>query len=1158
AGELRGGSLSSSVTHQFTAPGEFTVFAECTTSEWHVMAQKQVTIRDKLERLGVIGCSGLSQSGASPLCQGVFGDPLWIQGVLNGATSNAATSEPSRNITVRFIEPLLGLQASDHLELGQDLLVNVSVAHGIPEGLAFEVAGLNATFSHEQERVERPFGIPHVAIPLEGTILVPVMVRKAFSNLSLEIGSITVTGKECKTCGQQSRTFNLINTIYLMPFPTVFTALSSLQEPSGRNAEGKDVRIFPSGTNAEGKNRDKGDVETSVELGRYVDPFMTVTLGWPDNNKDLHFQWSCGRCWAQWRNCVERQLLRTDQRELVAEPLPAACRRRGFWPRSLILLQSDTSMLLLTSSFLQTWGPPIRISITAVTGHAYGEDTYVISSLPPLEELTCTIAREEGTILTSFAVFCNTSVALGPLEYCFCLESGSCLYCSPEPALPSVHLPFGKENNDFMLTVVISVSSHAGDRQQTRVAIKVGLGDLSVEDVAFQDALSENITAALQGEQSPERLFQLAKSVSSVLDQVCQGQGSGWLLRMDVRQKVREHVLGPLPPWGTCRGRVRLLAEVLREVTPCREELTPAAQQKASCALQHASEALLAASAKAHPEEQRHQAATRDLFQAVGSRASGLWLLSAAERVQPTLLLGRLLGDLPATRATPSLSVSTHRLQMMSFPKSPFPARSHTDVSGTVGGLSLTSPSGQLMFMKNLSENIEILLPGLSEGHNEPAVLNLSSPEALGVDLTSWAALGSQLPWRPDMALTLSLGYGCHPNETSYNARAHRPPAAAPDGPFTWVLSPEDLHFGEGVYYLTVVPESDLELTPGRDLTVGITTFLSHCVFRDEVQETWDNSGCQVGSRTTPSQTHCLCNHLTFSGSTFLVIPNAIDVRQTAELFATFEDNPVVMTTVGCLCIAYILVVIWARRKDALDQAKVRWHGGEPTEQDPLNAVLPSVHVKVTVLDDNDPLPCTTIWWQSTLDAREGQPLLQRHLAMRDPSVISTPRPANLLPVTVISYDLDGESEPHHLSDPDIPVFCEEEYVSWVLVHDLAMEQKWYFLCNSWLSTNVGDCVLDKVFPEATEQDRKQFRLLQSDLPSPPSSLPACSQPLVSHEDCHGLPGQTHLVLHLHLLSSEKLHPCAEGVLLLLSAPLHHADQHHVLGCPQGQNPGLS
>lgn len=85
-----------------------------------------------------------------------------------------------------------------------------------------------------------------------------------------------------------------------------------------------------------------------------------------------------------------------------------------------------------------------------------------------------------------------------------------------------------------------------------------------------------------------------------------------------------------------------------------------------------------------------------------------------------------------------------------------------------------------------------------------------------------------------------------------------------------------------------------------------------------------------MGPRTTPSQTHCLCNHLTFFGSSFLVMPNAIDVRQTAELFATFEDNPVVVTTVGCLCMLYVLVLIWARRKDIQDQAKVRsWLPGK-------------------------------------------------------------------------------------------------------------------------------------------------------------------------------------------------------------------------------------
>lgn len=52
-------------------------------------------------------------------------------------------------------------------------------------------------------------------------------------------------------------------------------------------------------------------------------------------------------------------------------------------------------------------------------------------------------------------------------------------------------------------------------------------------------------------------------------------------------------------------------------------------------------------------------------------------------------------------------------------------------------------------------------------------------------------------------------------------------------------------------------------------------------------------------------------------------MPNLVDVSRTAELFSTFTKNPVVVCFVGAIFAVYLLVVIWARRKDIQDSAKV-------------------------------------------------------------------------------------------------------------------------------------------------------------------------------------------------------------------------------------------
>lgn len=88
------------------------------------------------------------------------------------ASSNTTASDISESIAVHLIEPVSGLHAalvSHTLQLGEDLEVNVSVTHGAPDKLKFEVTGSNETHSHKEDG---PHGEPRVyIIPMnsEGT-----------------------------------------------------------------------------------------------------------------------------------------------------------------------------------------------------------------------------------------------------------------------------------------------------------------------------------------------------------------------------------------------------------------------------------------------------------------------------------------------------------------------------------------------------------------------------------------------------------------------------------------------------------------------------------------------------------------------------------------------------------------------------------------------------------------------------------------------------------------------------------------------------------------------------------------------------------------------------------------------------------------------------
>uniref|UniRef100_A0A8C3A7N2 Polycystic kidney disease 1 like 2a n=1 Tax=Cyclopterus lumpus TaxID=8103 RepID=A0A8C3A7N2_CYCLU len=469
------------------------------------------------------------------------------------------------------------------------------------------------------------------------------------------------------------------------------------------------------------------------------------------------------------------------------------------------------------------------------------------------------------------------------------------------------------------------------------------------------------------------------------------------------------------------------------------------------------------------------------------------FLLTGISNVQSALLNNKMLDGDPAIIDSGQISVYVNRvspkkMQMQdvnvqknsssrfSFPalpahivspeepvdvrKNPYSWKEE-NITGTVGSISLTRVNGTVISVENLPNEIEIFLPRLDVGQENSTVLDLANFSTLIINVPS-PDVTLVLKMEPSENISFMLFLGCkdYPNDDNYVAKTQMP---LENEKYTWVLSPKDRTGEVGEHYLVMKPIVE----PGiksMNATVTVISIAAQCKYWNETESSWSENGCRVGPLTTTLVTHCLCNHLTFFGSSFFVMPNLVDVSRTAELFATFTNNPVVVCFVGSIFAAYLLVIIWARRKDIQDSAKV----------------------KITVLEDNDPLAEYHYMLNISTGHRRGASTSSQ--------------------VTITLLGTEGESEPHHLTDTEKPVFERGGvdmflltthfslgdlqsirlwhdnsgahpawYVNKVMVQDLESGQKWHFLCNSWLAVDVGECALDKVFPVATEMDLKRF-----------------------------------------------------------------------------------
>ncbi|XP_028258061.1 polycystic kidney disease protein 1-like 2 [Parambassis ranga] len=1219
--------MESTVIHRFSHPGVFMVGVECTTSDWHVTAQKAIIIQEPVGDFGEISCYNTNVSTDGTKCNALYGRSVQIQVVLEAGTnvsytihcedSLIANSSVARGITPHNItlstsvleklghgchnltlaasnkvasntvssalelclmEPVEGLQASVIAEEGTcpdslDLIIGVTLEQGAPVELLFTLTGASDTLSETRAMLNDSLQAFTFSSPLEGLLNVKVQTMNTFSTSDVDVDLEAIL-EACQNLSdfsavQHGNTTDDMTVEESMDLKIKATP-ESLDDYSqnitltvtGMESLPRQSLLFEWTCKKDCKCTNKTGNETPViQKDCLPDPFEFFKYKLTVRKKSWFRKWvdlasaskcvtvapskeftdvsiSCDNCASinvnddvKLRlNCVTTC---PDVVWFIEDPQPLRGKLSCYSTagrRPPIKKQDGKTEYTVHSQYLKV----SRNLLHNITVVVYGKNLsgFVKYTLPipdpePTQAATtsaatrptptdptvpsCGISPPSGTVLDAFDISCKaTSFCSKGCLYCFKTNTGKQLWCSNANEVKSkVFLPLGDVNKNYNLSIIVTVRN-AHELVTTTITTQIRQSSSSASVETLQSAVEDTVShLEQQGLLTGEALGQIFTSVTDMLNTEA-GQD-----QKDARSKLRQQMLTKMTavlqvsPSNTTQA-VQVTARAVAGLTKHTDELSPAAQEEAGSLLVDLSSSLNTISVNQHSEDDAEvvKAATpivdaaSSILIASSNKKVSEFLLTGINNIQSALLNNRQLNGEPAIIDSDQISVYVNRIspetmqmqainvqkksssrfsfpklppdvispeepvdvRMMSFEKNPYSWKEE-NITGTVGSVSLTKVNGTVIPVENLPEEIEILLPRLDVGQENSTVLDLANFSTLIIDVPSPdVTLVLKMEPSDDISFMLFLGYKDYPDNENYVAKTQMPlEDVKEEERFTWVLSPRDRTGDVGVHYLVLKPIVEAGVK-SINATVTVTSIAAQCKYWNESGSSWSEDGCRVGPLTTPLVTQCLCNHLTFFGSSFFVMPNLVDVSRTAELFATFTNNPVVVCFVGAIFAAYLMVVVWAHRKDMQDSAKV----------------------KITVLEDNDPLA----EYRYMLHISTGH----RHGASTSSQV------------TITLLGTEGESEPHHLTDSEKPVFerggvdmflltthfslgdlqnirlwhdNSGEHPAWyvgkVMVQDLETGQKWHFLCNSWLAVDVAECTLDKIFPVATETDLKRF-----------------------------------------------------------------------------------
>ncbi|KAK7505245.1 hypothetical protein BaRGS_00003407 [Batillaria attramentaria] len=211
--------------------------------------------------------------------------------------------------------------------------------------------------------------------------------------------------------------------------------------------------------------------------------------------------------------------------------------------------------------------------------------------------------------------------------------------------------------------------------------------------------------------------------------------------------------------------------------------------------------------------------------------------------------------------------------------------------------------------------------------------------------------------------------------------------------------------------------------------------------------------------------TVCEATHLTTFAGGMVVPPNTIDWDYVFSNF-DFDRNPTLYGTEIVIFVAYILAVVWARRKDKKDLQKI---GLAPLLDNYADDKYFYEIVVVTGMRRNagtkSKVFFTLVGDREETDTREFSDD-QRDIfqwGSVDGFLMSTTRSLGDLQWMRVWHDNSGQGE------------WGSWFLSHVTVRDVQTDKKWVFVANSWLAVEEGDGQISRVIPSGTNDQTADF-----------------------------------------------------------------------------------